>query len=181
MLFENQNFQKQKKNRLNQCTHTRWMMLKRQILEYVSLFSMIEMNFSVSFNSKEKKIWKIMYIEMVCLESWRIVEWAFSQPQECFYVELLLVSWLPSFSFVTRTFAQSTFALDEIKKDVCKFAIDVLALVTVIISYSIWHFLSLVFGIFFSLPIIYGFDGSVGFIALLEVILLPRWRLQVRP
>lgn len=56
---------------------------------------------------------------MVCLESWQIVEWAVSQPQECFYVELLL-SFGSAFnvSFVARTFAQSTFALDENEKHV---------------------------------------------------------------
>lgn len=124
---------------------------------------------------------------MVCLESWQIVEWAVSQPQECFYVELLL-SFGSAFnvSFVARTFAQSTFALDENEKHVhIRFQRRYL-LHTIIITNRAISYVG-----FFSSSSFYGTDSMVVFVwlailsffrpfFLLRLILFPWWRLQTR-
>lgn len=108
---------------------------------------------------------------MVCLESWQIVEWAVSQPQECFYVELLL-SFGSAFnvSFVARTFAQSTFALDENEKHVhIRFQRRYLlpSLLHIIIITNRGHFLCWFFLFFFFLW--HRFNGGVCLIGNFEL------------
>lgn len=125
---------------------------------------------------------------MVCLESWQIVEWAVSQPQECFYVELLL-SFGSAFnvSFVARTFAQSTFALDENEKHVHnrfqrRYLLHIIIITNRAISY-VGFFLLLLLSM---APIQWWclFDWQFwAFFALfflLRLILFPWWRLQTR-